>query len=102
MSGMCGGGQPFPTLDKGCTDSTNCSDGFHQIDCCGTLVAVGFNHAQRDTFNTAEQTWELTCPACGCAAQPTKAEDGKTLRDERRHRHLRHGHVHDALPVTRI
>jgi hypothetical protein len=78
MSGMCGGGQAFPTFDKGCTDSTNCSDGFHQVDCCGSLVAVGFNHAQRDTFNTAEQTWELTCPACGCAAQPTQAEDGKT------------------------
>jgi hypothetical protein len=75
---MCGGSQAFPTLDKGCTDTTNCSDGFHQVDCCGSLVAVGFNHAQRDTFNTAEQTWELTCPACGCAAQPTQAEDGKS------------------------
>jgi hypothetical protein len=78
MSGMCGGTAAFPTFDKGCTSTDNCSDGFHQVDCCGSLVAVGFNHAQRDAFDAAEQAWETTCPACGCAAQPLKADDGKT------------------------
>jgi hypothetical protein len=75
---MCGNGQPFPTFDKACTLTDNCSLGFHQVDCCGSLIAVGFNHSQRDTFDNAEQTWDSTCPACGCAAQPIKADDGKT------------------------
>jgi hypothetical protein len=51
---MCGGGTAFPTFDKGCTD------------------------AQKDAFDTAEQAWDQTCAMCGCAAQPLKAEDGKT------------------------
>jgi hypothetical protein len=76
---MCGGGTPFPTtFDKGCTATDNCVSAFHQVDCCGSLVAVGINHAQRDAFDTAEQAWEQTCAACGCAAQPTVADDGKS------------------------
>jgi hypothetical protein len=79
MSGMCGGGTPFPTtFDRGCTLPDNCVIGFHQVDCCGSLVAVGINHSQRDVFDAAEMTWDQTCPACGCAAQPTLAEDGKS------------------------
>jgi hypothetical protein len=68
----------FPTFTKGCTTADNCSIGFHQTDCCGTQVALGFNHSQRDAFDNAEMAWDMTCPACGCAAQPLMAEDGKT------------------------
>jgi hypothetical protein len=78
MSGMCGNGNPFPTFPKGCTGADNCSFGLHQVDCCGSFVAIGFNHAYYDGFNQAEQSWEQTCPACGCAAQPTLAEDGRS------------------------
>jgi hypothetical protein len=78
MTGGCGAGQPFPTFTKACTNTMSCSFGFHQVDCCGTFVAVGFNHDQRSAFDAAETAWEATCPACGCAAQPTKADDGKT------------------------
>jgi hypothetical protein len=79
MAGMCGGATPFPTtFDRTCTLPDNCVIGFHQVDCCGSLVAVGINHAQRDAFDAAEMTWDNTCPACGCAAQPTMAEDGKS------------------------
>jgi hypothetical protein len=68
----------FPTFDSGCTDTINCSFGLHQIDCCGTLVAIGFNHAFRDAFDKAEANWRMACPAaCGCMAGPTRAEDGK-------------------------
>ena len=78
QAGMCGGTTAFAAFDKGCTTSDNCSDGFHQVDCCGSLHAIGFNHAQRDAFTAAETAWDATCAACGCAAQPTLAEDGKS------------------------
>jgi hypothetical protein len=75
--GACDAGT-FPTFDKGCTDTPNCVIGLHQIDCCGTLVAIGFNHAFRDAFDQAEAAWRQACPAlCGCVAGPTRAEDGK-------------------------
>jgi len=79
MSGMCGGATPFPTsFVKGCTSTDNCVIGFHQVDCCGSLVAEGINHSERDTFNTAETAWDATCPQCGCMAQATVADDGKS------------------------
>ncbi len=68
----------FPTFDNGCSDTINCSIGLHQINCCGTLLAIGINHAFRDAFDKAEASWRMACPAaCGCVAGPTRAEDGK-------------------------
>jgi hypothetical protein len=68
----------FPTFDNGCSDTINCSIGLHQINCCGTLMAIGINHAFRDAFDKAEANWRTACPAaCGCVAGPTRAEDGK-------------------------
>jgi len=76
-AGACDAGT-FPTFDKACTDTPNCVIGLHQIDCCGTLVAIGLNHAFLDAFNKAEAEWRQACPsACGCAPGPTRAEDGK-------------------------
>jgi len=69
----------FPTFESGCADTINCSFGLHQINCCGTLVAIGFNHAFRDAFDKAEAAWRQACPAaCGCIAGPTRADDGKS------------------------
>jgi hypothetical protein len=76
--GNCTTGTGFPTFVKGCTNSDSCVIGYHQVDCCGTLIAIGINHSERDAFDAAEAAWEATCPACGCAAQPTKTEDGRT------------------------
>jgi hypothetical protein len=76
--GSCGGGTAFATFDKACTDATNCSFGLHQINCCGSEEGIGFNHAQRAAFTAAEATWDASCAKCGCAAQPLRAEDGKT------------------------
>ncbi len=75
--GMCPSGN-FPTYEKGCTTNDNCSFGLHQVDCCGTLSAIGFNHSFKTAFDSAEQTWQASCPACGCMAGPTKAESGMT------------------------
>lgn len=68
----------FPTFDKGCTYDFNCSYGLHQLDCCGSRLAIGFNHSQATAFDAAEKSWEMTCPMCGCATKPTAAEDGST------------------------
>lgn len=74
----CGDSTTFPSFDKGCTTDVNCSFGLHQTDCCGSQVAVGFNHGFKASFDAAESTWRMTCPACDCAPAPTKVDDGKT------------------------
>jgi hypothetical protein len=69
----------FPGFDDGCTNSQSCSFGFHQVDCCGTLVAIGFNHALVDSFDKAEASWRAACPAnCGCPPGPTRTDNGDT------------------------
>jgi hypothetical protein len=75
--GMCPSGN-FPMYDKGCTTTDNCSFGLHQVDCCGTLSAIGFNHAFKTAFDAAEVTWRASCPGCGCPSGPTKVESGVT------------------------
>ena len=77
--GSCSGNATmFSNVIKACTVANACIVVFHQIDCCGSQVAVGINHASKDAFDTDEATWLATCPACGCASRPTIAEDGKT------------------------
>ena len=68
----------FPRFDKTCTNSASCSIGFHQSDCCGSLRAIGFNHANRDAFDAAEKQWEATCAKCNCPPAPTLTDDGKS------------------------
>jgi hypothetical protein len=75
--GTCGDAGSFPTFDNGCTSTQNCSFGLHQVNCCGTLIAIGFNHAYRSAFDSAEATWRQACPAnCSCDPGPTQADDG--------------------------
>jgi hypothetical protein len=71
-------GSFIASLDTGCTNTQSCSFGLHQIDCCGTKLAVGFNHAETNRFAQEEQAWEASCPQCGCPAGLTRAQDGKT------------------------
>ncbi|MGZ3450295.1 MAG: hypothetical protein ACXVEF_11910, partial [Polyangiales bacterium] len=74
----CGDESTFPKLIKGCTGDENCSFGLHQTSCCGSLVAIGFNHAEKTKFDATEAAWRATCPACGCPPAPTVDELGKT------------------------
>lgn len=77
--GTCSGNQAiFSNVIKGCTTAAACVVVFHQLDCCGSLIAVGINHASKDAFDADELTWTMSCPGCGCAARPTVGEDGKT------------------------
>jgi hypothetical protein len=71
----------FDNIIKACSISAGCIVVMHQIDCCGSMAAVGINHASHDTFAADEMQWVATCPACRCVARPTIAEDGKTTTD---------------------
>jgi hypothetical protein len=66
----------FPAFADACSSLSDCVMVLHQLDCCGSLAAIGINVAVRNDFDVAEQTWQASCPACGCAQQPTNAQDG--------------------------
>lgn len=68
----------FPTFDKSCTDSSQCTFGLHQINCCGSQLALGFNVAEKARFDADEKLCRSEYPPCGCPAAPTKTEDGQT------------------------
>jgi len=76
------GAGAFPDFDKTCAAAADCVLKFHQINCCGTRDAIGINKDQGAAFDAAEMTCEMQYPGCGCAQQPTTAEDGKTAQDE--------------------
>ena len=79
MCSMPGTGGMF---DRGCTNDASCSIGYHLVDCCGTQIAVSFNHAYREAFDTAETAWRKACPAaCGCPAGPIMTESGMSTGD---------------------
>lgn len=66
----------FPEFDRGCVVDVDCAVVLHQIDCCGTFVAWGLRADVAKTFAEAEALCESQYPLCGCAAQPTVADDG--------------------------
>jgi hypothetical protein len=76
-TGGCGNGGTFPTFAKTCLDNPGCAIGMHQLNCCGSQLAIGISFAEQARFMTAEAAWDATCPACGCPATLPSAEDGK-------------------------
>ncbi|MBK7827549.1 hypothetical protein [Nannocystis sp.] len=73
----CSGDPPsFPEFDRSCVEDVDCALVLHQIDCCGTFVAWGLRADVAKTFAEAEALCESQYPLCGCAAQPTVADDG--------------------------
>ncbi len=75
---VCTDPATFPKFEKGCGEDKNCVVGMHQINCCGSMLAIGMNHGVIDAFNTAEKAWAATCPKCGCPTLPPVDESGKT------------------------
>ena len=82
-SGGAGGGTggasacpaDFPTYNEGCTVDANCSFGLHQLDCCGSLDAVAFNHDLKKQFEQDESAWRVCKPAiCDCLVKPTTTD----------------------------
>jgi hypothetical protein len=79
---QCTGEKPmFPMFDKSCDSPASCLVKFHTINCCGTQVALGLSVSASAAFDKAEATCAAMYPACECATQPTKAEDGKEAID---------------------
>jgi hypothetical protein len=74
----CAADTGFPSFNRACTNNDSCVFGLHQINCCGSMQAIGFNHDQRDAFDMAERAWAMTCPQCGCAATLPIDDSGKT------------------------
>jgi len=75
------GAAKFPALDKHCTAPADCAIVQHMISCCGTMIAIGLAKSDAATFAAAETDCEAGYPGCGCASQPTAAEDGRTQVD---------------------
>lgn len=75
-----GGGGTFPDFDKSCETAGDCDYALHQTDCCGNTLALGFNAAEREAFEAAEDVCRDMYPACGCPSQPPLAEDGSRSR----------------------
>ena len=75
---VCTDPTSFPKFEKGCGADANCVIGMHTINCCGSQLAIAFNHSLRDAFDAAEKAWQATCPKCGCPAMAPVNESGKT------------------------
>ena len=65
-------------VDKGCAIESDCVFGYHQLSCCGSMAAIGYNAKSSVAFDTAEKACRGTYPGCGCPAAPTTTEDGLT------------------------
>ncbi len=75
------GAADFPLLDKRCTAPADCVIVQHMVSCCGTMVAIGLAKTDINAFSAAEADCSAGYPGCGCASQPTAAEDGRTAVD---------------------
>ncbi|MCA9664864.1 MAG: hypothetical protein KC503_04725 [Myxococcales bacterium] len=81
VSGLrCNGNTPFgATISAACSAPSDCIAVEHTTDCCGTNIVIGINKADKAAFDSAEAACDASWPACGCASQPTKTEDGSTV-----------------------
>lgn len=69
----------FPTFDRACAGDGDCVVVEHQVNCCGTLRALGIRADQQAAFDAAEATCRGMYPGCGCAAMVTRADDDTTF-----------------------
>ncbi len=74
---QCGGSKgQFPAFSKACSADADCVVVQHQINCCGTKIAIGIGKDEQAAFAAAEKLCQSQYPACGCAQFETVAEDG--------------------------
>ena len=66
----------FPEFRSLCREAADCTQAFHQIDCCGTIAAIGVLASSHDDFLAAEERCRGEYDACRCAARPTQTDDG--------------------------
>jgi hypothetical protein len=73
-------GGTAPSL-KACTISSDCTYVRHVTNCCGSVELVGIASARTTAFDVCEKAWDALLPACGCAANDVRTEDGQTDLD---------------------
>lgn len=66
----------FPAFDKSCMVNTDCFVAKHTVNCCGTMIALGYSTKDQAAFEAAEKICDNQYPGCGCASMATQAEDG--------------------------
>lgn len=71
----------FPTFDGSCGDGRDCRVAVHQVNCCGSRVAIGINFLEQARFDEAEATCETQYPACDCFDRGILADDGQSTYD---------------------
>jgi hypothetical protein len=67
---------PFPSFRRDCESSADCALAFRTFNCCGSQLVTGLRADALPAFNRAAQYCESLFPACGCATQATRADDG--------------------------
>jgi hypothetical protein len=70
----------IPNIVDNCSQDNECTFGAERIDCCGTILYVGFNQSFAADFKTAEGTLEATC-ACKCPPAQSTTQDGQVVFD---------------------
>ncbi|MEY3015399.1 MAG: hypothetical protein RIT45_4134 [Pseudomonadota bacterium] len=74
---QCGSSKgQFPAFSKACSADADCVVVQHQINCCGTKIAIGIGKDEQAAFAAAEKLCQSQYPGCGCAQFETVAEDG--------------------------
>lgn len=68
-------GSEFPSFDRRCSVATECVAVSHQINCCGTVRALGIRADAQSGFDVAEAACRDITPACGCPTEITRADD---------------------------
>lgn len=69
-----------PALDKSCATDDDCFAGVHALDCCGSVVVLGYNLSVRSSFDEYE-TDCATRTVCRCAPAEPTIEGGQVTSD---------------------
>jgi hypothetical protein len=59
-----------------CASKSDCTFGLHQINCCGSKHAIGYNIGSSATFAADEKACDASYPGCGCAENLTVDDSG--------------------------
>lgn len=78
---QCGDPSLFPGVSKACVADMDCALVYDQLDCCGSLKAIGVSKDSVEAFGQTEAMCVALFPGCGCAPDPTIAEDGHIQQD---------------------
>ena len=66
-------------FERACATAADCALLHHQLDCCGSEVALGVSSAGLTAGQQLERACVAVAPHCRCAALPSVAEDGKVF-----------------------